>query len=172
VNRAVGRKVTLIVQLLPALRLVPHVVVWLKSPAFVPVSDMLIPVRVVVSTFLTVTVWAALVVPTVWVANVSLVGVTLTPVPVPVSDTVCGLPGALSAIETEAVRVPAAVGRNVTLIVQLALTASVVPQVVVRAKSPEFEPVIVIPVIDIVALPLLRRVIALAALVVFTGWIV
>jgi len=78
----------------------------------------------------------------------------------------------LSAIETEAVRVPAAVGRNVTLIVQLALTASVEPQVVVRAKSPEFVPVIVMPVIDIVALPLLRRVIVLAALVVFTCWTV
>jgi len=78
----------------------------------------------------------------------------------------------LSAIETEAVRVPAAVGRNVTLIVQLALTASVEPQVVVRAKSPEFVPVIVMPVIDIVALPLLRRVIVLTALVVFICWTV
>jgi hypothetical protein len=78
----------------------------------------------------------------------------------------------LSAIETEAVRVPAAVGRNVTLIVQVTLTASVEPQVVVRAKSPEFVPVIVMPVIDIVALPLLRRVIVLAPLVVFTCWTV
>jgi hypothetical protein len=78
----------------------------------------------------------------------------------------------LSAIETEAVRIPAAVGRNVTLIVQLALTASVEPHVVVRAKSPEFVPVIVMPAIDIVALPMLRSVIALAALVVFTCWMV
>jgi hypothetical protein len=39
--------------------------------------------------------------------------------PVPLSATECGVPGALSAMLTEAVRAPAAVGVNVTEIVQL-----------------------------------------------------
>jgi len=37
----------------------------------------------------------------------------------------CGLPGALSVMETLAVRLPEAVGENVTEIVQLALAANV-----------------------------------------------
>jgi len=52
-------------------------------------------------------------------------------VAVPESETVCGLPPALSAMETEAVRVPVAVGLKVTLIVQFALAAKVAPQVVI-----------------------------------------
>jgi hypothetical protein len=44
----------------------------------------------------------------------------------PVSGMVCGLPGALSVIETEAVRTPLrAVGLNVTVIRQLAPDATV-----------------------------------------------
>jgi hypothetical protein len=50
---------------------------------------------------------------------------------VPDKATVCGLPLALSAMETEAVRVPVAVGLKVTLIAQLALAASVAAQVLV-----------------------------------------
>ena len=56
---------------------------------------------------------------------------TAAPVPVPVKLTVCGLPAALSAMLTVAVRFPGAVGVNVTLIVQLALAATEVPQVLV-----------------------------------------
>ena len=74
-------------------------------------------------------------------------------VAVPVTDTVCGLPPALSAMDTEAVRVPAAVGVNVTLMVQLALIATLVPQVFVWVKSPAFAPVIEIPEIFKAALP-------------------
>ena len=55
-SRAEGRNVTLTVQLAPALRLVPQVVVSLKSPALVPVSEITIPVRGAVPTFRTVTV--------------------------------------------------------------------------------------------------------------------
>lgn len=39
-------------------------------------------------------------------------------VPVPLSETVCGLPGALSATEIDAVRTPATVGVKTTLMVQ------------------------------------------------------
>jgi hypothetical protein len=48
---------------------------------------------------------------------------------VPLKGTLCGLPVALSAMLTEAVRLPVRVGVNTTLMVQLALTASVDPQV-------------------------------------------
>src|SRR5690242_12165885 len=46
-------------------------------------------------------------------------GVIENPVPIPVSGTVCGVPCALSEIETAATRVPVALGVNVTVMVQL-----------------------------------------------------
>ena len=52
-------------------------------------------------------------------------------VAVPESATVCGLPLALSAMDTEAVRVPGAVGLKVTLMVQFAEAATLAPQVLV-----------------------------------------
>lgn len=57
--------------------------------------------------------------------------------PVPVSDTVCGDPVALSVIVRLPVRLPPAVGVNVTETVQFAPMATLVPQVLVSAKSPE-----------------------------------
>ena len=59
--------------------------------------------------------------------------------PVPVSDTTCGLPLALSLTVSEPVRVPVAVGLNLTLIVQLPRTARELPQVPrpPQVKSPE-----------------------------------
>src|SRR5262245_51024685 len=45
------------------------------------------------------------------------------PTPVPVRDTVCGAPAALSSILIEALRVPAAAGVNATVTVQLAWDA-------------------------------------------------
>src|SRR5207244_894316 len=56
--------------------------------------------------------------------------------PIPDNATVVGLADALLVIATEPVRVPAAVGRNVTLIVQLPPAARLAPQVLVCAKSP------------------------------------
>jgi hypothetical protein len=93
-------------------------------------------VRVALPLFVRVTVCAALVVPTVWLAKVRLVGekVATGPelvVPVPVRLTVCGLPLALSVIVMVAVLVPDAVGAKVTLIVQLAPADTLEPQVLV-----------------------------------------
>lgn len=48
-------------------------------------------------------------------------------VPVPESATVCGLPVALSVIVTIADRAPAVVGAKVTVIVQFAPAATLVP---------------------------------------------
>ncbi len=56
--------------------------------------------------------------------------------PVPVSETVCGLPVALSVMLSAPVLVPVAVGRNVTRMAQLAPAARLEPQVLVWEKSP------------------------------------
>src|SRR6267143_2934739 len=72
---------------------------------------------------------------TVWFAGcVVTVGAEDAAPPVPVSDTVCGLFGALCVSVSVPVRVPVAVGVNFTLIVQDAPTATVLPQVPVPAK--------------------------------------
>ena len=83
---------------------------------------------------------------------------------VPVNVTDCGLPLASSVSVNVPVRVPAPeVGANVTLTVQLALTAKVVPQVVVLVKLLE---VLGTAVKFNIALPLLVSVTICAALVV------
>src|SRR5215467_11793901 len=79
-----------------------------------------------------VTGWPALLVPTVWPAKVRLAGESVTTgadaTAVPLSETDCGLPLALSVMLTEAVLVPAAVGVKVTVMVQVPFTAMVAGQ--------------------------------------------
>ena len=91
-------------------------------------------------------------------------------VPVPVSDTLCGLPAALSATLTEALREPVAWGVNVTLMVQFAPVATLVPHVFVWLKSPLLAPATVILLIVSDALPVLVSVTACALLAVPTSW--
>ena len=62
------------------------------------------------------------------------------PTPVPVRGIICGLPLALSVMATEAARLPAELGVNVTLIVQLLPAATEAPQVLVSVKSPGLAP--------------------------------
>ena len=88
-----------------------------------------------------VTVCAVLVEPSVSAANVKLVGESVTAgagvVPVPLSETVCDEPLALSVTVSVPVRVPLAVGVKVTEMMQLAPPATLEPQELVSAKSPE-----------------------------------
>jgi hypothetical protein len=88
-----------------------------------------------------VTVCAALVDPTVCALKVNVPGASVTAgtgvTPLPLKATVCGDPAALSVIVSEPLRVPVAVGVNVTAIMQFAPAATDVPQVFVSAKSPE-----------------------------------
>jgi len=84
---AVGVKMTLIVQLDPAARVlepVGQVLVWAKSPLLVPV--MLIPliVRAAVPLLVRVTVCVELLVPVCWLAKVRLVGLSVTAGAIPV----------------------------------------------------------------------------------------
>ena len=55
--------------------------------------------------------------------------------PVPLSETVCGFPGALSFTESVPVTVPTAVGVKVTLMVQFAAEARLEPQLSLSPKS-------------------------------------
>ena len=110
----------------------------------------------------------ALTLPTFWLPKLTVVGVRDTAVAVPLRLTVCGLPAALSVIARLAVRVPSAVGRKVTLMMQVALAASVVPQVVVREKSPALVPVKPMLLMVMLPVPVLRRVTVEALLLVLT----
>src|ERR1022692_64199 len=92
---------------------------------------MLVIDRVAVPVLLSVTDWAALVVPRFWLANVRLPAVSETigtPTPVPERVTVWGDPAALSVIVTEAPRLPAAVGVKVTEILQFPPAATLAPR--------------------------------------------
>lgn len=86
--------------------------------------------------------------------------------PVPLKDTDCGLPRALSVITSDAVRLPSAVGEKVTFNVQLLLAATGPLQVFVCAKSPEFAPASTTLLIFKAAFPTLLSVIVWTALVV------
>jgi len=86
-------------------------------------------VRVVVPTLVSVTVFARLVVPVATAPKLKLVGESFAVVPIPDRLTFCGLPEALSVTLSIAVRVPDAVGLNVTLMLQLAPAPSELPQV-------------------------------------------
>src|SRR5712692_501004 len=111
---AVGVKVTLTVQLELAPTLAPQLLVCAKSPlACIPL--MLVAVG---PGFDRVTGCEPLALPSACAAKLSAAGVafrTAFAPPVPVSDTVCGLPEALSVMVRVPVRVPVAVGVNVTL---------------------------------------------------------
>ena len=108
---------------------------------------------------------------TTWLAKATEVGERLAfgPSPVPLSGAVCGLPGALSAMESAAVRKPDAEGVNVTLMLQLAPAARLVPQVVVRAKFAALVPVIVMLVMVMLAVPVFVSVTRLGLLAVLTA---
>ena len=71
----------------------------------------------------------------------------------PLRLAVCGLLLALSLTESVALRLPVAVGVKVTLMVQLELAASEVPQLLVWAKSLLLAPAMAMLEILSVALP-------------------
>ena len=86
-------------------------------------------VKAVVPTLVSVTVLAPLVTPITTVPKLTEVGDSFAVVPVPLIETFCGLPLALSEMLRDAVRDPLAVGLKVMLTLQLAPAASELPQV-------------------------------------------
>src|SRR5581483_3941336 len=92
-------------------------------------------VRELPLTFLTLTVFAALVVPITSLVNLALVGVNFkgavtVPVPDPESVTFCGLNAAPSAMVSAPLMMAFAVGVKIIAILQVEFAASVAPQVV------------------------------------------
>jgi hypothetical protein len=125
---AVGLNVILMLQLAPVANELPQVWVCAKSPALVPVIAIPLIVKVVVPILVSVTGFAGLDVPRATVPKLRLVGESFAVVPIPVRPTFCGLPAALSVTLRAAVRVPLAVGLNVTLMLQLVPAANEVAQ--------------------------------------------
>ena len=76
----------------------------------------------------------------------------------------------MSVIVTAAVRVPAAVGVKVALMVQADPAATELPHVLVSVKSPLFDPAIARLEMSRVAFPVLVRVLVWAWLDVPTTW--
>src|SRR2546422_900668 len=151
---AVGVNVRLRRQLAPATTVAPFVQVvpaaMAKSPGFKPARAMLVMLRVAVPLLVRVTVCTGLVVLRRWSPKARLVGakVTAGAMPIPASDTDCGLPRASSVMVTVAVRAPVAAGVKLMLIVQLAPGATEpapVGQVLpaAKAKSAACAPVMV-----------------------------
>jgi hypothetical protein len=132
---ALGLNVTLIEQERPAATDVPQSFDCAKSPeaAMPEMASDALPVLVSVKTC------AAEVVPTSREAKFSAEGESPTPgamaTPVPASETLCGLPGASEATASVPERVPAAVGRKNTEILQLEL-AAIEEHSPERTKSP------------------------------------
>lgn len=84
------------------------------------------------SLFVTVTILAALLVPTATCPKARLAGVRLTgSTPVPLTETTWGLLAALSVMVMVPLCAPATVGANVTIIEHCVLAARVVPQLLV-----------------------------------------
>jgi len=136
--------VTLIVQDVVAARVEPQVFEAIaKSPGFAPVKPIPLIVIDLLSRFLNVITFGALVVPTFVAGNLNAIGVSeIAAVPVPVRVTDCGLLVALSVSVKAALLAPVAVGAKATPILQEELAAMLVPQAFeVTIKSPGLEPV-------------------------------
>jgi hypothetical protein len=152
---------------IPGPTLAPQVLVCAKSP-LATIEMMFRPDAPV---FVKVTTRGALVEPTAWPENVSACGESVTTgarMPVPVKGMAWLPPAALSATVTAPALGPAAVGVNVTLIVQLLPLATLLPQLFVSPKSP----LALIPLIDSGALPVLLKTTLCGALGVLTIWLV
>jgi hypothetical protein len=135
---AKGLKNTLTVQLLPGARLVPQCGFLWKSRQSVPEVAKPKGSRKLAATvplLVSVTVWEALVEPTATLPKLTEAGESVktmlpVPLPVPLSGSLCGLPGALSATVTAPNLVVAEVGVKITRNVQEAPGAKVAGQLV------------------------------------------
>jgi hypothetical protein len=164
-----GVAVTVTVQLAPAPRVEPHAFVSANHAAWPPVMVTEVIDIVPVPVFETVTLCGELVLfcATVPKFRELTESVNTGSVPAPVRDTATGPPRALVLNVRVLKRAPATVGSNFRVTAQLALTASVAPQVfaVIRKSTPS---VCVMLLMVMVALPLFCRVTFWEALVIPT----
>jgi len=137
---AVGANVTWMVQLAFTARVegwMGQLFVSAKSPELWPNRPMLETLIGAVPVLVRVALWDPLLVPTIWFPKVSELGASVAgpEFAAPLRLTACGLFGALSANVKVPKNMPAAGAVNVTLIAQLAPTASELPQLFVWPKG-------------------------------------
>jgi hypothetical protein len=163
----VGLKVMPMMQEEPAASAVPQALLSENDAAFVPVKPMLAMESEAVPVLLRVTE-VELEAPTAVLPKLMESAERLAAgagaVPVPLTETVCGEVYALSVIPSEAVRAPVVVGLKVTVIVQVALTATLVPQVFACVNEVGFVPEKAMPLIMRVDDPVFLSVTAWVAL--------
>ena len=159
-------------QLAPAARLVPQLLVEAKEDAFVPVTAMLEIARASALGLVRVTCCVALVVPNGWAAKVRLVAdsVGALTMPVPVTAIVWGELPASSTMVTVPLNAPTAAGLRVTVIVQFAPTATLCAQVLPNTNEVGLAPAMEMPVTASAAVPLLVRVTTGDAVAVPNNW--
>src|SRR5579863_5590687 len=132
-------------------------------------------VRAIFPVLVSVTVCAALDVPTPWLPNARLAGdriAVAVPTPEPINTTTSGLVAALLAMTRLPFRAPGAAGVKVKLIVQLLLPEeyeSIVGQSLLWLKSPAFAPLIDKLIPDRSAVPSFVKVTVTTELVVPIG---
>ncbi len=162
---AVGMNVTLMVHEAFTANDDPQLLTWLKSPEALIWAIVKLPSPVLVS----VTAWVALVVPTIWPANVSDDGDKLATgmVPVPERLMLGAVPVKFPCAVMVPLREPSAVGVNVAVTIQVALGAKDAGQLLVWAKSP----VTVNPVRFRTVFPLFKKNTDLAVLVDPSAWL-
>jgi len=154
-----GLNVTAMLQVEEAARVVPQLLVWVKSVGLEPAMVMLVMFSAALPVLESVRVWEDAVLATLVVGKVSVPGDKDATgagagVPVPLRGTVWGEVAALSVTLSDAVSVVVEGGLNVTVMAQDDREASVEPQVLaVMAKSVELAPVIEKPLMLSVALP-------------------
>src|SRR5580658_744192 len=164
VPRAAGVNVTVMEQLEFGARLLPQVLVSLKSERSVPPTAILVIVMAVLPRLVMVAVCAALDVPTAVPAKVKLAGANFTPVPVPLRAAVCVPPAPTTLNVADCL--PSAVGSNSTETEQFAPAARVEPQLLaLMGNSEALAPVTETLEIETAPVPALVRVATLAALV-------
>lgn len=160
----VGRNKMVAVQLAPAARLAPQVLVEIrKSAEFVPPTTMLLIANAEAPLFVSVMTFGPPVCPTATLAQFKLAGLTAAepdppPAPVPDSETVCGLLATPSVNCRLADLAPAALGLNVIVVVQLAPDARVPPHVLFEiTKSAALVPeTAMLLIVMVAALPFCR----------------
>lgn len=135
-----GVNVTLRVQVPPAASELPQVFPdRVKAPGLAPPKVMLAIFKVVLPVLFRVMATGPLLIVWDWLPNVTLLAdrpaTPAVPTPVPLRVIDCGLPMALSLINTLAPRLPAALGVNVTLMLQLPPGTTEPLQVLVAVKS-------------------------------------
>ena len=170
---AEGVNVTLRVQDALAATLAPHGVVPPEVTEKSPLPTKLVSVSAVEALFVTVSVCAALVVPTVCAAKVRLAGAIVTgTTAVPVILITCCATAALSEITTAPCSAPLTDGENVTLSVQLALGArAIAPHGMAPLPDSVKSPVEAIEEIVTLAALVFCTMTDFAALVVPTAWL-